>query len=383
MPSSGSPDVRIIKMHIAINCRSFLSRHYTGIGRYAFNLVRSLTEIDENNRYSLYAAKGLFDFKRKIPRIRAKNFTVKVDRFKQGPQRILNGVDIYHAPSPELIRMSRAKIVVTVHDVICKAFPQGHTQQTLSLTDQQFASFLPAAARIICSSENTRRDLHKYFAVKSEKSCVIYQGIDHKVFYPCGPRELEQARQTLRVKGIEEPFILFVGTIEPRKNLKGLMEAFARLKNAKKFTGRLVVVGMMGWESGDLAGYIEKLDIKQDVIFSGYLTNDDLRSFYNLAEVFVFPSFYEGFGYPILEAFSCGAAVVASNASSCPELAGDAALLIDPNSPEDIAKAIEKVLGDSCLKDELKKKGLKRAETFDNLKTARETLRVYEEVYKG
>lgn len=376
-------------MHVAINCRSFLNRQFTGIGRYAFNLVRSLTEIDKNNRYSLYAAKGLFDFKRKIPRIKAKNFTVKVDWFKQGPQRILNAADIYHAPSPEMIlpmpacRTRRpAKIIVTVHDVIYKAFPRGHTQQTLSLTDQQFASFLPAAARIICSSENTRRDLHKYFAVKSEKSCVIYQGIDHRVFYPCGPRELEQARQTLRAKGIEEPFILFVGTIEPRKNLKGLKEAFALLKNAKKFTGRLVVAGMMGWESGDLAGHIGKLNIKQDVILVGYLTNDELRYFYNLAEVFVFPSFYEGFGYPILEAFSCGAAVVASNVSSCPELAGDAALLIDPNSPGDIAKAIEKVMGDSCLKDELKSKGLKRAETFDNFKTARETLKIYEEVYK-
>ena len=128
---------------------------------------------------------------------------------------------------------------------------------------------------------------------------------------------------------------------------------------------------------------MKNVGIKDEVIFRGFVSNDELRVFYNLAEVFVFPSFYEGFGYPILEAFSCGAAVVTSNVSSCPELAADAALTVDPADPQAIAQAVGRILQDRGLKNILRQRALARAQEFDNLETARKTLRVYEEVYKG
>ncbi len=143
------------------------------------------------------------------------------------------------------------------------------------------------------------------------------------------------------------------------------------------------MVGMPGWKGEGLAGLIEHLGIKDDVIFLGFVSNDELRILYNLTEGFVFPSFYEGFGYPILEAFNCGAAVVTSNVSSCPELAADAALTVDPADSEAIARAVGRVLQDHGLKNALKHRAFARAQGFDNKETARKTLRIYEEVYES
>lgn len=370
-------------MHIAINCRSFSKKQFTGIGRYASSLVASLAKIDRANRYSLYTTRGCGEVKRRIPLVETGNFFVRFDIFRRGVDKIFPAVDIYHAPSPEVIEVSRAKVIVTVHDLIYKAYPQSHTPETVDLTERQFQSFIRRASKIICSSQNTQEDLHKYFTIDREKTCYIHQGTDKNIFYPVGERQMRIAQEAVRFKGIENPFILFVGTIEPRKNLKGLLEAFAQLRGKKIFQGKLVVIGMAGWSTGDIPETIDRLGIKGEVIFLGFVTNDDLRAFYNLAEVFVFPSFYEGFGYPVVEAFSCGAAVVTSNSSSCRELAAEAALTIDPSNSQGMAEAIGEVIQDDGLKQRLRQKALKRAEEFDNLKMARETLKIYEEVCKG
>lgn len=370
-------------MHIAINCRSFSKKQFTGIGRYASSLVASLSEIDEDNRYSLYTTRGWSEVKARITRRDAPNFSVKFDWLKRGAAKTLRSVDIYHAPSPEVAPELNARLVVTVHDLIYKTYPQGHTRETLAISEAQFQSFIPRAARIICSSRSTQNDVHRYFPAAKNKTCCIYQGVDTNLFYPLPQWEISPTWKMMRDQGIMEPFILFVGTIEPRKNLKGLLEAFARLKQRKHFEGQLVVVGMAGWKSEGLAGFIEHLGLENDVISPGFVANDELRGFYNLAEVFVFPSFYEGFGYPILEAFSCGAAVVTSNASSCPELAADAALTVDPADPEAIAQAMARVIQDTGLRNALRQKALARAQGFDNKEMARKTLRVYNEIYNS
>ncbi len=369
-------------MHIAINCRSFSKKQFTGIGRYASSLVASLSQIDADNRYSLYTTRGWSEVKNKITRRDASNFAVKFDWLRRGAAKTLRSVDIYHAPSPEVVPELSARLVVTVHDLIYKTYPQGHTRETLALSEAQFQSFIPRCARIICSSRSTQNDLRRYFPEAGDKTCYIYQGVDTNIFYPLPRWEIASAREMARRKGVTGPFVLFVGTIEPRKNLKGLLEAFARLKQKKHFEGQLVVVGMAGWKSEGLDGFIEHLGLRNDVISPGFVANDELRGFYNLAEVFVFPSFYEGFGYPILEAFSCGAAVVTSNVSSCPELAADAALTVDPADSEAIARAMARVIQDAGLRNALRQKALARAQGFDNREMAGKTLRVYEEVYK-
>lgn len=370
-------------MKIAINCRSFLKKQYTGIGRYAFHLVQSLSEIDSNNDYYLYVKKGIFNFRRKIPQFKAENYKVKMDRFNSGLDKTLGDVDIYHSPSPDYLDMTLAsKTIVTVHDLIYKTFPQGHTQDTIKTTDRHINEIVEKADKIICCSQSTINDLKEYFPVKKERVSLVYQGVDKNNFHPIPKHQEALAKDIIRKRGVEGPFILFVGTIEPRKNLENLVRALAILKEKNQFEGKLVVIGMKGWLTDGISIMIDGLGLKADVIFLGYLPSEELRYFYNQAEVFVFPSFYEGFGFPLVEAMSCGAVVITSNSSSCPEIAGGAAILVDPHYPEDIAEEIRKIINDPQRKEALKEKALRRSEDFSFLKTAKETLKVYEEVYK-
>ncbi|MDP8265788.1 MAG: glycosyltransferase family 1 protein [Candidatus Aceula meridiana] len=368
-------------MRIAINCRSFSKKNYTGIGRYAFNLVDCLAKMDKENEYYLYARKsGFFDFKRKLPQFSAKNFYRQIDYSGKGLGPLLKKVDLYHSPSLDFLPETETKIVVTVHDLIYKACSNVHTPDSLEIFESQFQQITAKAAKVICCSENTRKDLHRFFSIDENKTCVVYNGVDKSQFYPLSDEEKKQAASLLGKKGIEGPFILFVGTVEPRKNLKNLIKAFKDLKKKKKFSGKLVVCGMKGWMTKDIEEEIRKENLSDDILRLGYVSNLELRCLYNLAEVFVFSSFYEGFGFPILEAFSCGCAVVTSNTSSCVEIASDAALTVSPSSWEEIARGIEKIREDGQFKSALQQKALKRADDFSFAKTAQQTLNVYQEV---
>jgi glycosyltransferase involved in cell wall biosynthesis len=220
-------------------------------------------------------------------------------------------------------------------------------------------------------------DLCRYFPAAANKVCMVYQGVDKEIFFPLNEQQRQEAVVVLRRKGIPERFVLFVGTIEPRKNLQNLLLAFAEIKSRQRYPGKLVVVGMKGWMVEGLKGAIAKLNLQEDVIFPGYVTDEDLRLYYNLADVFVFPSFYEGFGFPIVEAFSCGAPVITSNVSSCPEIAAEGALLSDPYNPKEIEEGILRVVEDPSLRESLRDKGRRRAGDFSFRKMAEETLAVY------
>ena len=371
-------------MRVAINCRSFLTKRPTGIGRYAYHLVKSLTEIDHDNEYRLYANGGLFNFRKRLPGFNARNFIPRHDWFCRGPAAVVRDADVYHMPSPGPWEAPPGvPTVVTVHDVIFKAFPQGHTPQTIEAGERQFADIKAKAAKIICCSRNTADDLQSYLRVPREKITLVYQGIDKGIFHPIDAGERPAADQTLRSCGIDGPYLLSVGTIEPRKNLVNVLRAFHRLKAKERFNGKLVVVGMQGWLHSDVGKVVDQLALAAEVIFLGYVTDRVLRHLYNRAEVFVFPSFYEGFGFPIVEAFSCGAPVVTSNVSSCPEIAGDAALTVDPGSEVEIAGAVERLLHDAALRADLVRRGKRRAEDFDFRKTARQMLEIYKEVYRN
>jgi len=269
-----------------------------------------------------------------------------------------------------------------VHDLIFKTFPQGHTPKTIEATEKQFYNIIKQVTKIICVSRNTVKDLHKYFSISQDKVSLVYQGVDKTVFYPVDLEEEFIAGKFIRHKGIDGPFILSVGTIEPRKNLENLIHAFHILKTKNVFRGKLVVAGMSGWMSEGLSALIRKLELKNEIIFLGYVSDRELRYFYNSTEVFVFPSFYEGFGFPLVEAFCCGAPVVTSNVSSCPEIVRDAALMVDPYKPADIAEDVTRILHEERLKRTLREKGFVRGGDFSFRKVAQETLAVYQEVYK-
>ncbi len=362
-------------MRIAINGRSILLNQRTGIGRYTYHLLDNLGKIDQINEYILYAPKRLFDFKRRLPDFsRYKNFKDRIDCWHRG----VGPSDIYHLPCPDVIGNYLGKLIVTVHDLIYKTYPQSHTPRTIELTEKYMQAIAAKADHIICVSENTRRDLHNFFNIPLEKTSVVYNGVDHHLFYPLLPQEALHAGHQLKGFGIDKPYVLYVGTIEPRKNLTGLLESFALLKSKKIFQGQLVVVGMTGWMAENIEGFIKKLGIQKDIIFSGFVSDGQLRQLYNRAEVFVFPSFYEGFGFPILEAFCCGVAVIASQTSSCGEIASEAALTIDPKDTTMIAQAMEQILTNKALKESLRKAGLKRAKEFSFWTTAKKTLDIYQ-----
>jgi len=368
-------------MHIAINCHSFLRKQYTGIGRYAYNLVHSLGQIDNKNTYSLYARQSLFSSKKKLPAFFYKNFLRKYDYFNQGVSSILKGVDIYHAPAPEVLEAPKgSRVIVTVHDLIYKAYPQGHTQDALLRSEAHFQSIIKEADKIICCSQSTLNDLKKYFPINDSRLAMVYQGVNKYLFYPIDSLESKKAQKNLKKKGVEGQYLLFVGTIEPRKNLVSVLKALEILKKQFRFTGKLVVVGMKGWMSEDIDERISKYGLTNDVIQLGYLTNDELRYVYNGASLFMFPSFYEGFGFPIVEAFSCGVPVLTSNVSACYEVAKDAALIVNPYDSDEMARKAYSVLSTKELAKDLRAKGLKRAEDFSFARTAKETLNVYKSV---
>ncbi len=366
-------------MRVAINCRSILGQKRTGVGRYTWALIEHLKKADQAGDYLLYVQRALFDRKRATPPIGGGNFKIRHDFFKFGPQKTLGRIDLYHAPSPEDLKIQGCKIVVTVHDLIHRTFPQGHTASTIEMSERQLQEIARRADKIICCSNSTRRDLHEHYKIESHRSAVVYQGVDRQIFYP-----MEKAGHGdelfLKAQGLEGPYLLFVGTIEPRKNLTNLLEALAILKSKNNFTGQLAIVGMTGWMSEDLESFVEKLGLSSSVRFLGFVPDDDLRIFYNKALALVFPSFYEGFGFPIVEAMSCGTPVVTSNTSACLEVAGDAALTVSPREPQEIADAVLKIMDDDSLLEKLIVRGLVRSEEFSFEKTAQKTLGIYKEV---
>ena len=367
-------------MRVAVNCRSILKPRLTGIGRNTYHLLDYLGRIDRDNQYLLYCPLRLLDFKRRPPHFGHINFSVKRDALGLGPARTVGRHDIYHIPSPDDVPDHPAPVVVTVHDLIYKAYPQSHTPATIALTERHMQSITARAAKIICTSASTRRDLHRFFDLPQERSRVVYNGVDHGIFYPLPAAEKSKAQAALVAQGVQGPYILSVGTIEPRKNLPNVFKAMATLKAGGQFKGKLVVIGVQGWMMEQLGPLMQDLGIKADVVFLGYVPDEELRYFYSLAEAFVYPSFYEGFGFPIVEAFCCGAAVVTSNVSSCPEVAADAALTVDPADAQAIAAAIASLLQETALKESLQAKALARAQDFSFLKTAAETLKIYREI---
>ena len=370
-------------MRVTINCRSFSLKEYAGIGRYAYNLVKSLSAIDQETEYYLYLKKDFFDFRRHIPTFPAKNFKVKVDQFHLGPKRLVNRTDIYHLPSPDWIDESGGKIIVTVHDLIHRFFPAGHSNETIEIVEKQFQGVIQKAHKIICCSESTLEDLKKSYGVGHEKACRIYQGVDKSLFCPLKEGEDTRSQHILKSHGVELPFLLFVGTIEPRKNVPALLEAFAILKNKSRFWGKLVIIGKKGWQSEGVFSLIPKLHLRNDVFFLGFVPDEELRYFYALAEAFVYPSSYEGFGFPILEAMSCGCPVVTTAISSCGEIAKDAAVFADPLMAQSIAEGIKKMIESKEFKEDLRRKALLRSQDFSFQKTAQETLKIYKEVYRS
>ena len=284
---------------------------------------------------------------------------------------MLPKVGLFHTSSYDLQKPEKAKFFVTIHDVIVKAYPYGHTEHTIEEIDRNLRDVLDKADGLIADSYNTKSDLMKFYKVPDSKISVIYPGVS-SLF-----SELKPERANRGVDSKEDDFILFVGTLEPRKNIEGFIKAFDWIKKHSGITHKLYIVGMKGWMFENIFKAYEKSDFKKDIVFKGYIEENYLKRLYQEASVFVYPSFYEGFGFPIIEAFSAGVPVVTSKTSSCGEIAGTCALLIDPADFREIADAILKVITDENLKRSLVERGVNRAKEFTWAKTAEGFVRLF------
>lgn len=396
----------------------------TGTENYSFYLARALAKVDTRNHYVLHfrSARGGFpaidrfgDFEHISggnPRFEAQVIPWPFFWTQGGLawECLKYPPDLLFVPAHTLplIRRPSLKSVVTIHDLGFEYLPEYHQFPQKLYLDKATRFAARYATHLIAVSEATRKDLIKRFKVPEEKITVIYEGVDQKKFKnQSAPGGSKIKNEELRQKyGIRGPYILFVGTVQPRKNLRRLIEAFSMVvKEAPPIEGRpnspepdslrrkesssfpsgarlgLVIAGKPGWMFEGIYEAPRDFGIEDRVRFLGHVEDEDLPPLYRGAVCFVFPSLYEGFGLPVLEAMASGVPVIASNTSSLPEVGGKAAIYVDPYKVSSIAEGIVKVIGGGeSFRRPLIEKGLKQAERFSWEKTARETLAVFEKV---
>lgn len=354
-----------------------------GIGRYARGLVRALAQLDRENEYLLLVAgrpkeEGTFppNFKPRYLPLSPHWATILWQRLRIPlPAELFTGpLDLFHSPDYVLPPLRRGKRVLTIHDLSFLRYPEGADPRLRWYLTQAVPRSIGQADLVLADSQNTKSDLIELLGVEAGKVEVLYPGVEER-FHPLDEESLTSVKARY---GLDFPFILTVGTLEPRKNHVGLLQAYSLLKG--RHPHRLVITGGKGWLYGGIFQEVERLRLEERVLFLGYVPEEDLPALYNLADLFVFPSLYEGFGLPPLEAMACGTPVVASDLSSLPEVVGDGALLVPPQEVEALAAAMEKALSDPSLWEELRRKGLERAKRFTWSEAAKRLLAIYRQV---
>ncbi|OGY25464.1 MAG: hypothetical protein A2Z24_01985 [Candidatus Woykebacteria bacterium RBG_16_44_10] len=366
-------------MLIGIDASRVAKEEKTGTENYSWNLINALASIDKKNHYVLYFNKIPSNFE-----ISQTNFSTKVipsPRFwTQGRlafECFVRPPDILFVPAHTIpaLRRPGLKTVTTIHDLGAEFLAEYHQFPQKIYLNWATKYIAQHATHLIAVSNFTKKDLIRILKVRAGRISVVYEGVDTKIFYHRPDWEIKQVRANY---GIVKDYFLYVGTIQPRKNLTRLMEAFAasELKNID-----LVLAGSSGWLNEEIYKAPEKFSVSNHVSFLGYVDREDLPALYGGALGLAFPSLYEGFGLPILEAFACGCPVLTSNIGAMAEVSGEAAFLVDPLSKDEIAAGLKKLATDKALRENLIKKGEEKVKEFSWEKTARETVKIFEKVY--
>ena len=379
-------------MKIGFDARCLEEKKISGVGEYALELLKNLLEIDTENQYVIFSnsfrQKNSQHFKwiDKYPNAELKRFYF--------PNKILNlfswyidwpkidkligGADIFFAPNINFLSVSKnCPLVVTFHDLSFERYPRFFRAKTrlwhnYFVNPRRIARF---SAKIIAISESTKKDLEELYNIKPEKIKVVYHGIskDFRIIDRNDPKMVEIQKRY----GLPYKFILYLGNIEPRKNISAIIDAYKNFisKNPELEKYKLILAGKISPLCRDI---IEK----GNIMTCGYIRRGDRPFVYNLASLFVYPSFFEGFGLPVLEAMSCGIPVITSHNSSVPEVAGDAAILVDPKRPLEIAEAMHFLLTDKKFYDRIRERGFAQSQKFSWKKCAEETLKIFSKLDK-
>jgi len=368
---------------IAIDARKL--RDY-GIGTYVRNLLRYLSRLDKTTEYVLFCraedCTTIEEFGenfRAVPEL-ARQYSIK-EQLRIPLDLRREGIDLFHAPHYVLPALIPCKAVVTIHDCIHLRFPQ-YLPNRLGYAYARASMWIAThrSNRVLTVSEASKRDILKYFHVPERKIDVIYNGIDERFGEIPSPDEVLRVRERYQ---LNNPFVLYAGNIKPHKNLERLIEAFHLLRRNGHDTVKLLIIGDEISKYATLRRAVHRYKLHKHVRFFGFVPDKTLAVLYRLAGVFVFPSLYEGFGLPPLEAMASGTPVITSNVSSLPEVVGDAALLIDPYEPAAIAQAMARVLTEPSLREDLRRRGLLRVKEFSWDRSVRRVHEIYQEVLAG
>jgi glycosyltransferase involved in cell wall biosynthesis len=370
---------------IGIDCRMYSSA-FTGIGRYVFELTKNLLKLDKDNRYVLFFNDPEFQ-KFTPPDKNVKKVLVNAPHYSFREQtkflRALNRehLDLMHFTHFNAPVFYRRPSVVTIHDLTLHFYPGKKKASFLhrmaySLT---LKTAVKKAKKVITISENTKKDLHKLLKIASEKVAVIYEGVDEKFKILADPQLTKDIKKKYK---LDKQYLLYTGVWRCHKNLPNLIEAFHILKTEYDFDGYLVITGRHDpLYAPEIMEKAVSLNLDDDVIFTGLVEEDELVPLYNGALAYVFPSLYEGFGLPPLEAMQCGIPVAASRASCLPEICGENnAVFFDPNDPNDMAEKIFRVVSEKSLREQLIKNGLEHAKKFSWEKMAGQTMLIYRQI---
>jgi len=378
-------------MVIGIDIRVLGNKTKSGIEEYTENLLAHLLPLDKNIKFKLFFSSfnsQLPDYEwLHLPNVELYKFKIPNKLFFLSSSlfnfpkidKLMGGVNIFFSPHFFLTSLSSScKRVTTFHDLSFVHFPEFFSWRkniwhNLEMAPKWQAKF---SDQIIAVSESTKKDLINLYGIDPAKIEIIYSGISPLIKRPSEEKLLEFRKEN----NLPERFILFLGKLEPRKNIVGIIKAFNILKRDKRFNNiYLVLAGSRGWLYKDIFQEIEKSEFKKEIIIKNYISDEARAFYYSLADVFIYPSFFEGFGFPSLEAMACGTPVVVSNNSSLPEIVGNGELLVQPNNIQEIAKSIMLILTDNELRDRLSCFGLQRSAKFNWHKTAEYTLKYIKE----
>jgi glycosyltransferase involved in cell wall biosynthesis len=378
-------------MRIAIDYTAAI-RQGAGIGSYVRHLVATLLAQDSHNQYVLLTS-GQATAERPFPtgkNVRGRSIFIP-DRYLNVlwyrwrlplPITLFSGpLDIYHGPDFVLPPLpKKVRKVVTIHDLAFMEQPAFAVPELATYLRKVVPEAIAASDVVTTVSHEVSRTLIKHFQVPHEKLRVVPPGVEPYVRRISDPVILEATRHKF---GLKSPLLLAVGTLQPRKNHIGLIKAFYRAQQKKKGAAMLAIAGGAGWLYEETRALVAQLKLERKVRFLGQVSDLELITLYSMADIFAFPSFFEGFGIPPLEAMACGTPVITSDTSSLPEVVGDAALLVDPHDIDALANAIILLLENEQLREQLRQKGYQQVKNFTWRSSSRKMLDIYQKLYDG